>query len=401
VLIAFYALAITVGPYLQDPHPDGAIVVWETDAPVAGELIVDDGRYRFASPSGTHHEVRATGLPPGRHRYTVSAGELTSAPGELTTAATGDRFTFLVYGDNRDRDADHARVVAAMAAEHADFVLHTGDMTGDAGVEALWRRFFEIEQPLLGSTAIYPAIGNHELLHDPLATHYRRYFALPGVDALEDAERYYAVRYGNALLVSLDGNQSHSREQARWLMATLDRAAADPAIRHRFVFFHQPPFAAGDECGSAAEQGLWVPELERRGVRAVFSSHDHAYERLERNGVRYFVTGGGGAPLHHESARCPPPDRQALRLFRAEHHYLRVRVSGDEVLLDAVAADGRTLDQVRLHEPLPPEPVAPPPVEYKDLPAAASPRIYAWLLALPLLATLLTVALRLRRARQI
>jgi hypothetical protein len=43
----------------------------------------------------------------------------------------------------------------------------------------LWQRFFAIEAPLLGSTAIYPAIGNHELLHDPLATHYRRYFALP------------------------------------------------------------------------------------------------------------------------------------------------------------------------------------------------------------------------------
>src|SRR5439155_9859733 len=181
------------------------------------------------------------------------------------TAAEGDAFTFLVYGDNRDRDYEHAQVIAAMAGEHADLALQTGDMTGDAAVEALWRRFFAIEAPLASSVPIYAAIGNHELLNDPSLTHYHRFFSPPELaPGAADNERYYSFRYANALFVALDGNQSHSAAQAAWLVRTLDDAAADRAVAHTFVFFHQPPFSNGDICGSAAEQGLWVPELERR-----------------------------------------------------------------------------------------------------------------------------------------
>src|SRR5581483_9207515 len=366
------AARLELGPYLQNVRSDGVTVIWETDAPAEGALVVatPSGERRFPSPSGTHHEVRATGLPPGRYRYHVESGGAASHDAEFATAIAGDTFTFLVYGDNRDRDYEDAQVIAAISGERADLALQTGDMTGDAASDALWRRFFAIEAPLVSSVPMYAAIGNHELLNDPGLTHYHRFFAPPDLAPGEpDNERYYSFRYANALFVALDGNQSHSQAQAQWLTRTLDAAAADRAIAHTFVFFHQPPFSNGDICGSAAEQGLWVPELERRGVRAVFTGHDHSYQHLERNGVRYFVTGGGGAPLHKESVSCPEYDRHALVMFRGAYHYLRVRVRGAEVVLDAIAADGQTLERVALHEPAPAHDHVEPPVPFDHLPA--------------------------------
>jgi hypothetical protein len=366
------AARFEVGPYLQDARPDGVVVMWETDAPVAGTVIVEGpGEARhFESPAGTHHEVRVTGIEPGRHRYRVVAGDAASAPAELATAATGEEFTFLVYGDNRDLDHEHARVVSLMIAERADLALNTGDLTADGADVGLWRRFFSIEEPLLGSVPMYPALGNHEVRHDPQAEHYHRFFALPGPDESADAERYYAFHYANAEFIALDANQSQSRAQADWLRRTLDAAALDRAVQHVFVFFHQSSFSAGPQCGSAVEQGLWVPEFERHAVRAVFTGHDHSYQHLERNGIRYFVSGGGGAPLYPESTECPRYDREAKRLYRAVHHFVRVRVRGPEVVLDAISADGEVFETVRLHEPAPPAEATPIPYLEASLVAA-------------------------------
>jgi hypothetical protein len=381
---ACWAAPIEVGPFLQNVRTDGVTVVWETAAPSEGLVVVSTpaGERRFPSARGAHHEVHVSGLSPGRYHYHVESEGAVSADAELATAETGDHFTFLVYGDNRDRDSEHAEVIHAMAEEQADLLIQTGDMTGDASKEELWRRFFAIEAPLLASVPMYPAIGNHELLNDPLLVHFHRYFAPPElVPDHVDNERYYSFRYANALFVALDGNQSHSQVQADWLTHTLDEAAGDPAIAHVFVFFHQPPFSVGDFCGSAAEQGLWVPEFERRKVRAVFTGHDHSYQHLERNGVRYFVSGGGGAPLHRESPSCPAYDRHAIKLFRGVYHFLRVRVRGAEAVLDAIAADGSAIEHVVLHEPLPADATPAPPVPYQQLPRATQVASRQWLLA--------------------
>jgi hypothetical protein len=362
------AARIDLGPYLQDARPDGALVVWETDGPAPSALLLETatGEQRFPTPAGRHHEVRLSGLAAGRYRYRVVTAESSSPPAELATAATGSSFSFLVYGDNRDGHANHARVVSAMVAHHPDLVLNTGDLTSDGDLQPLWRRFFEIEAPLLAGTPLYPALGNHEVKHDPQAAHYHRYFTLPGQPAHSHSARYYSFRYANSLFVALDSNRSQAREQSRWLYKTLESARSDPSLRHLFVYFHHPPFSVGTECGSAIEQGLWVPEFERYKVTAVFVGHEHAYEHMERGGVRYFVTGGGGAPLYTQLGHCPHYDRAALRLFRPEHHFIRVRILGDQATLDAISSDGQSFETVALHEPAPADPPGLLPVPYQE-----------------------------------
>ncbi len=365
----------TIAPYLQDVRTDGIVVAWETEKPASGVVRVDlpGRRTAFLSPPGTHHEVRLSGLRPGtRYRYVVAVRaaaedepddaskpasppppETRSEPAEFSTAPTSGNFTFLVYGDNRDRDVDHGQVIRAMVPEVPDFVLQTGDMTGNAGVESLWTRYFAVAAPLLRAAPMYPVLGNHELHGDPEARHFYRFFVLPGGRNTQNKAVYYSFRYGNSLFVALDGNSPYDSLQGPWLERTLAIGSADATLRHIFVFVHQPPFAVGAYCGSEREQKRFVPLFQRYKVRAVFGGHEHAYQHLERGGIRYFVSGGGGAPLYHRTQPCTEEDQRALKLFRAEHHYLRVKISGDEALLTAISKSGEIMEQVALHQPVP------------------------------------------------
>lgn len=379
----------TIAPYLQDVRTDGIVVRWETDVPVTGVVRLDlpGQRTAFLSPPGTMHEVRLSGLRPAtRYRYVVAiravvppprgsaaaaagAGvppgfnvhslqrEVRSPSAEFVTAPTSGPFTFLVYGDNRDRDADHAQVIRAMIPEAPDFVIQTGDMVGNANEDHLWRRFFATASPILRSAPMYPALGNHELRGDPDASHFYRYFVVPGGEAGRPKVVYYSFRYSNSLFIALDGNSPYDAGQVLWLERTLQAASTDTGIRHVFVFVHQPPYAVGAYCGSERAQRRFVPLFQRYRVRAVFGGHEHAYQHLDRGGVRYFVSGGGGAPLYFRTQPCSPEDQRSLQLFAAVHHYLRVRVRGAEASLTAVDKTGKVLEQVQLHHPVP-EPAA-------------------------------------------
>jgi hypothetical protein len=362
------ATTFDVAPYLQDAREDGAVIAWEAQPPAPGEVEVEVGGARrvFASPAGVRHEVRVSGLPPGTWRYRAGSGTA-RARGELTTAAAGDQpFTFLVYGDSRDALEQHARTVAAMHLAHADLVLNTGDLVAEGGSERQWLRFFEIEEPLLRATPLYPAPGNHEYLGDPTLAHFRRFFVLPSpppvlaehgaplpVRLRHVEPGFYSFRYGNSLFVALDANRPEDAEQTAWLAATLLAAERGGQVRHVFAFFHQPPFAVGDQCGQAPRQGPWVSELAFHKVRAVFSGHIHAYEHLERDGVRYFVSGGAGAGLDRRLYDCAPYDQGALVAYRSVSHFLRVQVRGAQVLLAALGPDGELYDSLRLDEPGP------------------------------------------------
>ena len=101
-------------------------------------------------------------------------------------------------------------------------------------------------------------------------------------------------------------------------------------------------------------------------MRAVFAGHDHCYQRLERNGVRYFVSGGGGAQVYAERESCARYDKAARRVYAARHHYVRVRVRGDEVEIAALMPDRAQppIEVVRYDRtPLAPSGEAPPLVD--------------------------------------
>ena len=276
------------------------------------------------------------------------------APGVLLA------LSFVVWGDNRDGGEIEAELVRKMAAERPELVLHTGDAVVRGDLPELWEEYLRRVVPLSSRAPMLHAVGNHDLVGDPFGTAFERYLrplAIPtGAARAEVSVRpgavrgthYYAARIGPLLVVVLDANMPEDVEQTRWLGEILGGADGDRGLEHTFVVLHHPPLSVGRHCGYAASMTGWLGLFERHRVRAVFGGHDHAYERAERNGVRYFVVGGGGAPLYDRRPGCSDADVAAVRLYAPEYHYLRGVVLEDRVDLVAVALDGRALDRVSL-----------------------------------------------------
>ncbi len=382
--------AISIGPYVQDVRPDGFTVVFETT--VASDAEVLAGPVRVAT-HGTHHEAVVRGLPAGaRARYRVLVGGSDAGGGEVALPDGRRPLTFVVYGDTRNGGSVAGELTALAEKQSPDLILYTGDLVPDGSDEPGWRGFFDDERALLADVPLYPTIGNHELFRDEGATHFRRFFALPDDGR---ARLYYHFRFGPAEFVVLDGN-SPSPAQTAWLHATLDADARD-RVAHVFVLVHQPPLSLGDHCGAALDEADWMTLFEQYHVRAVFAGHDHAYERMERRGVRYFVSGGGGAPIYAEKS-CAAFDRAAKRSYQPVHHLLRVTVEGENVEVTALAvADGAPIDRVRFGAGEPAFAMdAPPLVPAREAREGAPP----WTLAGgAIVFVLIGVAVRRRRPR--
>lgn len=292
---------IVRGPYLQQVGRSSALVVWETDK--AAPSVVDYGPtpalgVRQEDPSLVqHHVVALQGLPPAtQHHYQVQSATLPSPVGSFSTELNqADPIRIGVFGDTRSNHADHASVVAGLVSDHPLLALHVGDLVSDGSVASDWDTFFGIEKELLRNAPLYPVLGNHENTGDE----YISIFELPADSP--SAERYYSMRYGPVRVWALD-QYSHAydtgSEQYTWLSQTLASAAQDPSIRHKVVVMHHGPYDSGSHGSNLTVRDDLVPLFEQYGVSVVFSGHDHDYERGTVNGIKYVVTGAGGAPLY-------------------------------------------------------------------------------------------------------
>ena len=351
------------GPYLQDLAPSSITVMWEMDEVVPGKLIVDGpgGEKTLDVPAQQIAEARIDGLQPSsRYRYRVEAAGHTWE-GEFATAPPIGKdvpFSFIVFGDSRNGIDQHRRVVERMSQEVPDFVLGTGDMVDEGYRQDEWQQFFDVENQLLRDNVLFPALGNHDRQgKGRTADTYRAYFSVPENGG--DTERYYAFTYASARFLVLDSNEYSFAltDQTAWLERELTAARQDAAIRHVFVVMHHPPFSISLHGGARDLRELWTPLFEKYQVSAVFSGHDHVYERAENAGIRYFVSGGGGAPLYPRRPKPNPVDADAVKKFERVLHYLRVTVSGDRIEVTAIRADGTPIETTTWTE-APAQPVA-------------------------------------------
>src|SRR5579859_3029959 len=142
------------------------------------------------SPLGNVYKADLPQLTPSTsYSWQVTSGSDVSDVGSFVTAPTdGSRvpFRFVVYGDNRTNDSDHAKVVAGIQAHSPDFVVNTGDLE-DTLTTFNYVTFFSIEKALLERVGIFPCPGNHDI-----ASIYQSGFGRPN---------NYTWRWANAAFV--------------------------------------------------------------------------------------------------------------------------------------------------------------------------------------------------------
>jgi hypothetical protein len=127
----------------------------------------------------------------------------------------------------------------------------------------------------------------------------------------------------------------------KWLRR---RLGAEEGDRWTVVSFHHPVFSSGEH-GSTPGFEDWMPKLfARKGVDLVVNGHDHLYSVTESvRGIRYVVTGGGGASLYDCTG-----DEPKVVLCKSRHHFLFVRVTYQAMKVTAVPAKGKVLDRFQI-----------------------------------------------------
>ncbi len=281
----------------------------------------------------------------------LSAGAVaqTAQPAE-TPAATLRLAVIGDFGMDNQPEADVAALVASWAP---DAVLTTGDnnyMLGseetiDANVGKHYQEFIHPYLGIYGEGADYnrffPVLGNHDwgtaAGAPPLPQPYLNYFTLP---AGPGQERYYDKELGPVHIFALDSDVrepdgiTSTSVQADWLRARLAASTAP----WKLVLLHHPPYTSSTAHGSNATM-QWP--FAAWGATAVLAGHAHIYERIERDGILYFVNGLGGGPIYPIGA--PIAGSQAR--FNADYGAMLIEATAQSITFRFIDRTGVERDQ--------------------------------------------------------
>lgn len=206
----------------------------------------------------------------------------------------------------------------------SDFIFQLGDMVSRGTVAQFWS--FIRGMIVSGTKTPYlTAIGNHDRHKPHGVTNDRVYRAVFG------STDYSFTRGGHKFVVVDSSAGRITAPQLEWL-----RRELNPSIP-TVVFTHIPPAPLGEwtDWGSLKGAGgfkegsrAFMDLMSSNKVARVYMGHIHGLGTLERGGVKYVLTGGGGSPLF------PGPVKKRL------HHWLSVEAGPDGLVETVHAADG-------------------------------------------------------------
>ena len=250
---------------------------------------------------------------------------------------------FAVIGDFGLAGTPEAEVAALVLGWQPDFILTVGDNnypygeseTIDANIGQYYHAYIAPYQGAYGTGAdtnrFFPTLGNHEY-YTNLAQPYLDYFTLPG------NERYYDFSWGLLHFFMLNSDEhepdgvGRSSAQAAWLRQQL-AASTSP---WQIVVFHHAPYASGYYGGT--DWMRWP--FQEWGADAVLSGHDHVYERLQVDGIPYFVNGLGGGARYSFGEIDP---YSSVR-FNADHGALLVNATAAQITFQFFTRAGELVD---------------------------------------------------------
>lgn len=206
------------------------------------------------------------------------------------------------------------------------------------------------------SNAFFPVLGNHDYSDGGGINEYLNYFTLPGTGIASSNssgnERYYDFIMGPVHFFALDSqgaldSSSDGNAQRAWLQAQLTASTSAWQV----VLFHHAAYSSGQHGSIATMQ--WP--FAAWGADAVLTGHDHIYERIEIDGIPYFVNGLGGKSLY--SFGTPIPGSQ----MRYNSNYGAMRMTADSTLMtfEFINIAGLVIDSFTTDgEVMPPPPSA-------------------------------------------
>ncbi|MEZ4869909.1 MAG: right-handed parallel beta-helix repeat-containing protein [Caldilineaceae bacterium] len=262
---------------------------------------------------------------------------------------------FAVIGDYGNNSVNEARVATLVASWQPDFVITTGDnnypngadTTIDNAIGQYYSEFIGNYQGAYGPGSLtnrfWPSLGNHDwgsLTCSGVSCSgaYFDYFTLP------NHERYYATDLGLVHLFALDSESEEpdSRGQDSIQADWLRRQLAQSNACYNLVYFHRPPYSSGKHGSNLIMQWPFADW----GADVVMSGHDHLYERLQVNGLPYFVNGAGGAGLYtFDNVDSLPPEATSVVRYNEDYGAMLVTAAMTGITYQFYNAAGLLIDE--------------------------------------------------------
>jgi 3',5'-cyclic-AMP phosphodiesterase len=257
----------------------------------------------------------------------------------IEAAPVRSPFSFVIVGDSGawsdpTADAIFAQLLRQACERSPVFLANLGDFAGP-GTRARHERYLDLVAKLPMPDICL--IGNHDL-EDP-----------SGADAWAAVHgpRDFTFAYGDTRFVAIDGASGQvgalgdttppdtagpSAEALRFLDDAL-AAAVEP---HRVVLLHAPPhldghYAPQPECGFRQGEPEFLDIVRSHRVKLVCCAHGLGYDHVVRDGIRFVMSGGGGAAQYLSYREAQSADRGAL------FHAVEITLDGSG------AASGRVL----------------------------------------------------------
>ena len=252
---------------------------------------------------------------------------------DITLPNTKDSVKIAIIGDSGTGDSAQYKIAEQLIASRQkfpfEFALMMGDNLYGGNTPKDYDKKFETPyKPLLDSgMKFYASLGNHD---NPNERMYKM-FNMNG-------ERFYTFKpKNNVRFFALDSNYM-DKPQLQWLEKELAASGSDWKI----VFFHHPIYSSGGTHGSDLQlREQLEPLFLKYGVDAVFSGHEHFYERIKpQKGIYYFVSGGAGKVRKGDVGKTP----LTAKAFDTGYHFMLIEFSKDTMHFQVISEEGKTID---------------------------------------------------------
>ncbi len=342
-------LKFQTGPLLGYAGTDFFTVTCRVNIPAT--LTLSANGHKIVSPPALLHNFKVKRLKADTaYKYTITAtlpsgDTITTKPYIVRTLPKKTPFKFAVLGDSRSHPKDWKKVAEATRKEQPILSVFVGDMVTNGHKDRLWdNEYWAPAKDFLATIPYFSIIGNHEG-NDPIFT---KLFMTP------TGGNEWTQQVGPVLLIGIDGSKNWTKgsKLAQWLEKILSHSKA----KYIFLFSHYPAWTSGyhgtlsKTTGHPREktiknaQDTIMPLLEKYHATAMFSGHDHFYERSEPpKGVSMIVTGGAGAPLR-DKVKNAEKQNPYSKVFCKKLHYCILSVNTDACKMRAITPDGEVID---------------------------------------------------------
>jgi 3',5'-cyclic AMP phosphodiesterase CpdA len=250
---------------------------------------------------------------------------------------------FAVIGDWGTDSSDTAGIANQMFSSHRqtpfNFVVAAGDNIYPNGDGKYLPTHFErpFAKLLSDRVPFHAVLGNHDVEHGRQDQCQYPLFNMGGTN-------YYSIKQGGGLveLFMLDSTDFDVPQ-----MAWLERALSASSARWKIAVLHHPLYSSGNKHGSDLQLRKQLePIFMKHRVSAVFSGHDHIYERTKlQKGIQYFVTGAGGK-TRRGGVDLRSPFREVS--YDKDNHFMVVEVSPQRLSFQAISEAGQIVDSSRI-----------------------------------------------------